>query len=343
MKIVTVVGARPQFVKAWPVSIALEKKGIDEKLIHTGQHYDSAMSDIFFEEFGMRKPDHMLDFGGGGHGEMTGQMLIAIEKYLLSEKPDAVLVYGDTNSTLAGALAASKLLMKVVHIEAGLRSRNKDMPEEQNRILTDHISSMLLCPTALSIENLRTENITDNVHKIGDVMFDSTQLAKVAAVENSDILGKLGLRPNSYSVMTVHRAENTNTSLDLENILNWVCDNSSNEIILPVHPRVHSMLKEINFKNKSLRVINPIGYIDMNALLMNCSEVYTDSGGLQKEAYFHKKRCTTLREETEWVETIESGWNRLMGEKYLCGPKDIPEYGNGNAAEIAVNYIQQLK
>ena len=343
MKIVTVVGARPQFIKAWPVSIALSEDGVTECVIHTGQHYDPSMSDIFFDEFGMRKPNYMLDQGGGSHGKMTGRMLEAVEKVLFKEEPDAVLVYGDTNSTLAGALAAVKIHIPVIHVEAGLRSRNFAMPEEQNRILTDHISSLLLCPTTESVKNLAAEGIRDKVHHIGDVMYDATLKAVEAVKEYSDIVQRLALEDIDYTVMTVHRAENTNTKEQLVDILNWVTDSvGSRQIILPAHPRIQSMLEDMSSIPTSIKIIDPLGYIDMAALMMNCFDVYTDSGGLQKEAYFHGKRCTTLRSETEWSETIRTGWNRLAGEEYACDPIQIFEYGEGDASRKVVRYLTQL-
>ncbi len=312
MKFVSIVGARPQFIKAAVLSRELRKQHI-EILVHTGQHYDANMSDVFFQEMEIPKPVYNLNIGSGNHGEQTGAMLEGIEKVLLQEKPDWCLVYGDTNSTLAGAIAASKLHIKIAHVEAGLRSFNRRMPEEINRVLTDHISDLLLCPTQTAVENLKLEGITKGVHLTGDVMYEALMWAIEKAKKSSKILQELNLIPKNYLLATVHRAENTDNPERLKNILDAF--NQLNKIIIwPVHPRTRKKLKEINWKPKNhLKLIEPVGYLDMVQLESNASLIITDSGGIQKEAYWLQVPCVTLREETEWVETVESGWNKLVG------------------------------
>lgn len=301
MKIATIIGARPQFVKAAAVSRVIKNtESVEEIIIHTGQHYDVNMSDVFFEEMDIPKPDYNLNINGMGHGAMTGQMLEKIEEVLLSEKPDWVLVYGDTNSTLAGALAAKKLHIKVAHVEAGLRSFNMNMPEEINRILTDRISDVLFCPTSTAVDNLKKEgyeNIDTKIINVGDVMLDVALFYKERATKPKDSL------PEQFVLCTVHRAENTDDVDRLKSIFESLeIISKTTPVVLPLHPRTKSKLISIDydFDNSKIKFINPVGYFEMIWLLQNCSFVMTDSGGLQKEAFFFKKQCITLRDETEW-------------------------------------------
>lgn len=332
-RVFTVVGARPQFIKAAPVSKALAAAGVQEILVHTGQHFDPAMSDVFFDELDIPKPAYNLDVHSLGHGAMTGRMLEKIEAALLIEKPDMVLVYGDTNSTLAGALAASKLLIPVAHVEAGLRSFNRAMPEEQNRIVADHLSAQLFCPTTTAVENLRREGITRGVHAVGDVMFDTTLYAADRAAARSKILETHGLAPKSYAVATLHRAENTNDPERLKRVVAWLEAAAADApLVMPLHPRTRKALEGLGAP-RNLRIVDPLGYLDMTRLVGNARAVYTDSGGLQKEAYFHRVPCVTLRDETEWVETIEAGWNRLWTTPDWRPRRDIADYGEGRAAQ----------
>ncbi len=363
MKIVTVIGARPQFVKAAMVSRAIamynsmdEKPKIQECILHTGQHYDKNMNDVFFKELGLKKPDWQLCCGGiASSTKMLSEMLTGIEKALLECQPDYVLVYGDTNSTLAGALAASQLHIPVVHVEAGLRSFNKQMPEEINRILTDHISSILFCPTYKAIENLAKENITDGMFYTGDVMYDAALSFGKVAEEKSGILSELGLQPEKFRLCTVHRAENTDHPERLTQIILALVEIATPDcpVILPLHPRTRAYIKNYNLNatiatNESLRLIDPIDYLDMVMLEKNAKTILTDSGGVQKEAYFFRTPCITLREETEWTETVEAGWNQIVGfntekivESLELNPErlEIKEYGDGHAAEKIVNAI----
>ncbi|WP_291626529.1 non-hydrolyzing UDP-N-acetylglucosamine 2-epimerase [Clostridium sp.] len=343
MKILTVIGARPQFIKAAAVSNKL-RKNHEEVLVHTGQHYDNNMSDIFFDELGIPKPNYNLNIGSGNHGYQTGKMLMELESLYLKEKPDLVLVYGDTNSTLAGALAASKLLIPIAHIEAGLRSFNMKMPEEQNRVLTDHISKYLFAPTDTAIKNLKNENITENVFNTGDVMFDAIKLFKEKALETSTVLIDNNISPNEYILSTIHRAENTNDINRLKNIINALNECEKN-IVLPLHPRTHKFIKDYGLTiNDNIKIIAPVGYLDMINLENNSQKIVTDSGGVQKEAYFLQKPCITMRDETEWIETVENGWNTIVGsnkEKILdaiinFNPKGEQKmaFGYGNAADI---------
>lgn len=334
-KILTVVGARPQFVKAAAVSRALAADGrFREAIVHTGQHFDPGMSDVFFDELEIPKPAHALHIHGGGHGDMTGRMMIALEEVTLAEKPDWMLIYGDTNSTLAGALVAAKLHVPVAHVEAGLRSFNRRMPEEINRIVSDHVSALLLCPTATAVANLKNEGIVKGVHAVGDVMFDATLFAIAKSRQSSSILSDLGLAPGGYDVATVHRAESTDDPARLAAIVKWLTERARvRPLVLPLHPRTRAALARTGLSLEGVRVTDPVGYLDMTRLLADCVEVYTDSGGLQKEAYFHRKPCTTLRDETEWVETVEAGWNRLWGQETRRPFADIPDYGNGDAAQ----------
>jgi UDP-GlcNAc3NAcA epimerase len=334
IKVLTVVGARPQFIKAAAISRALrDTDGLDEVMVHTGQHFDADMSEIFFSELDIPQPTHRLDIHGGGHGEMTGRMLAAIEPLLMAEKPDWVVVYGDTNSTLAGALAAAKLHIPIAHVEAGLRSFNRRMPEEINRVLTDHLSALHLCPTRAAVDNLAREGIGAGVYHIGDVMYDATLFAVRSAEAASDILSTLGLTPGSYGVATVHRAENTDDADRLGAVVAFLRDQAEVQtIVLPIHPRTRQKASRMRIEFGSLKVIGPVGYLDMAKLLNGASAVFTDSGGVQKEAYFHRVPCTTLRDETEWVETVSHGWNRLWKGPAFLPRREIDEYGDGKAA-----------
>ena len=342
-KIATIVGARPQFVKVAVIRRLLhEDSDINEVLIHTGQHFDHNMSDIFFEELEIPKPQYDLDIAGGGHGQMTGRMMEALETVLVDESPDAVLVYGDTNSTLAGALTAAKLHIPIVHVEAGLRSFNRRMPEEINRLVTDHLSAQLFCPTRTSVENLQRESIEAGVHMIGDVMHDATLFAKDRAAEHSDILDQLSLEDDHYGLCTMHRAENTDDPARFEDICRFIEAEAANKpIVFPVHPRTRQILDKAGRTLKGVKCIEPVGYFDMHRLLSGASILLTDSGGLQKEAYFHRTPCITLRDETEWVETLESGWNRLwQGGEYVEPRGKISDYGDGDAGEKIVSAVR---
>jgi UDP-GlcNAc3NAcA epimerase len=343
-KVLTVVGARPQFIKAAAVSRAMTTSTkLEEIIIHTGQHYDANMSDIFFEELGIPAPGHHLGVGSGSHGQQTGQMMAGIESVVLSEKPDAVLVYGDTNSTLAGALVAAKLHVPVVHSEAGLRSFNRRMPEEVNRVLTDHVSALLLCPTRSAVSNLAKEGIVDNVHSIGDVMYDAALFAREQAARG-DVRARLGLEGKTYALCTIHRAENTDDPARFARMVEFVDQHAEDmTIVFPIHPRTRPRLSALNRKLDNWQVIDPLGYVDLHGILGGAKLVLTDSGGLQKEAYFHRKLCITLRDETEWVETVEAGWNRLWTSTEFKQPrKDIADYGKGDAAARTVELIERL-
>lgn len=350
MKVLTVIGARPQFIKAATVSNKIRLNGNTEILVHTGQHYDNNMSDIFFEELRIPKPDYNLNIGSSNHGHQTGNMLIALEDIYLKEKPDIVLVYGDTNSTLAGSLCASKLLIPVAHVEAGLRSFNKAMPEEQNRILTDHISDLLFTPTLTAVNNLQNENVTKGVHNVGDVMYDAINLFKERAKEVSTIIEKFNLAPNSYVLSTIHRAENTNSIERLASILSAL-SSCGKKIVLPLHPRTKKFIEEYNLHiGDNIKIIDPVGYLDMISLQENSQKIVTDSGGVQKEAYFLKKPCITMRDETEWVETVENGWNVIVGsdsnkimnalENFNPTGTPASAFGNGDSSSIITQIIK---
>lgn len=353
MKIVTIIGARPQFIKAAVLSREFETyKDIEEIIIHTGQHFDANMSDIFFEQMGIPKPHYKLKIDSLSHGAMTGRMLEKIEEVLLEEKPEWVLVYGDTNSTLAGALAASKLHIRVAHVEAGLRSFNMRMPEEQNRILTDRLSQILFCPTQAAKENLLNEGYVDDVNYlpvVGDVMFDA---AKYYA-QRSQIPSGLpkNIESRNFVLGTIHRAENTNDLSRLQSLVRALNEiNRSEAVIVPLHPRTKAILESNNL-TVDFTILEPIGYLEMVYLLQNCSLVVSDSGGVQKEAYFFEKQCIVTRDETEWVELVEHGSNYLVGieqEKILSAYKkaksnvvdySVPFYGNGHCAKNIISYL----
>jgi UDP-N-acetylglucosamine 2-epimerase len=316
MKIVSIVGARPQFIKAAPVSHALRQLA-GEVLVHTGQHYDAQMSGVFFDEMGIPEPDYNLGVGSGSHGWQTGQMLVRTEEVLMAERPDWVLVYGDTNSTLAGALAAAKLHIPVAHVEAGLRSFNRRMPEEHNRVLVDHMADLLFCPTQTALDNLAREGITHGVHLVGDVMYDAVLRNARVAEQRSKVLDRLGLQSQAYTLATIHRPRNADDSLRLQTILGALAE-IPEPVIFPVHPRTRQRMAEFDLSFPAPgggrpTPIDPVGYLDMLVLEKNARLILTDSGGIQKEAYFFAVPCLTLREETEWVETVDAGWNRLVG------------------------------
>ena len=313
-KVINIVGARPQFIKLAPLSKVLREIKFKEIIIHTGQHYDENMNDLFFEELEIPKPDYNLKVGSGNHGQQTGKMLIGIEKILIKEKPDLVIVYGDTNSTLAGALATSKLHIPLAHVEAGLRSFNKKMAEEINRIVVDHLSDLLFCPTETAVENLKKEGITKGVYLVGDIMFDALMYFSRISEKKSKILEKLNLNPKSYYLATVHRAENTDNYERLKNILT-AFSKLEEPLVFPIHPRTKKMIKYFGLNNllDGILVIEPVGYLDMIKLEKNAKAILTDSGGVQKEAFWLKVPCITLRDETEWIETVKYGWNRIVG------------------------------
>jgi UDP-GlcNAc3NAcA epimerase len=352
MKIVSVVGARPQFIKCAPVSRALRAVAT-EVLVHTGQHYNATLSDVFFRDLRLPEPDYHLGVGSGSHGWQTGEMLKHIEKVIDREKPDCVLVYGDTNSTLAGALAASKSHIPLAHVEAGLRSYNRRMPEEINRVLTDHVSRWLFCPCDNAVRNLAREGITSGVHAVGDVMYDALLEFVPAAEAHSKILQALNLRPGGYALATIHRAENADDSGRLEaigNALGAIRDLGL-PVLLPLHPRTQSRMRERRLDFDSVRVIEPVSYLDMIALEKQARVILTDSGGVQKEAFWLRVPCVTLREETEWVETIQTGRNVLAGvnhERILAAvraaaapsPPPPSVYGDGHAASRIANILE---
>lgn len=344
-RIVTVVGARPQFIKAFPLSRAFAQAAdFDEVMIHTGQHFDDNMSQVFFSELSIPPPKYNFGIHGGTHGAMTGRMLEAIEKVLLDERPDAVVAFGDTDSTLAGALAAAKLCLPLVHVEAGLRSFNRRMPEETNRVVADHLSDVLLCPTGAAVVNLAREGITSGVHKTGDLMYDATLLATELASRHSTITTDLGLSPKSYAVATVHRAENTDDAAQLGRVLAYLADQArAQPVIFPLHPRTRNAAAAagLTLSRPGLRTIEPLGYLDMCQLLQGAASVLTDSGGMQKEAFFHRVPCVTLRSETEWVETVARGWNRLWTQSDYLPRQDILEYGDGHAADEMLGVLRK--
>lgn len=351
MRILTVVGARPQFIKAAPFSRAVRREHT-EVLVHTGQHYDPLMSDVFFDELALPRPDHHLGVGSGAHGAQTGMMLERLETIIQREAPDRVVIYGDTNSTLAGALAASKLNVPVAHVEAGLRSYVRSMPEEINRIVADHVSSYLFAPTDTAVRNLAAEGITYGVTMTGDIMCDALRANAPIAAERSDALRRLGLERGGYVLATVHRAANTDDVHKLADIIDALTL-LHESVVLPMHPRTRAALMGTDIEVEApVRIIEPVGYLDMLALQQAARMVLTDSGGVQKEAYLLGVPCVTLRDETEWVETLEGGWNVLAGadtERILTAakrprPSGNPPavFGDGHAADRMVEALSQL-
>jgi len=354
-KIITIVGARPQFIKAATLSRQFKLLGIEELIIHTGQHFDANMSDVFFDEMEIPKPAYQLSINGLTHGAMTGRMLEGIEAILIKEKPDGVMVFGDTNSTLAGALAAVKLHIPVIHVEAGLRSFNMQMPEEINRILTDRISNVLFCPTDTALKNLQREgfdNMPITIIKNGDVMQDAAMYYAAKAEQKSDILAKINL-PN-FVLATIHRQENTDSPENIKDIVQGLnAINQQTPVVVPIHPRTRNILAQMNI-TPEFKLIDPVGYFDMIMLLKSCELVITDSGGVQKEAFFFAKHCITLREQTEWIELVDNGFNILVGCNALklknafdyfktkTSDFSIDLYGKGQAAERAARMILEL-
>lgn len=354
MHVLTVVGARPQFIKAAPLARALAAAGIRETLVHTGQHYDANMSDVFFLELGIPPPAHMLGIGGTSHGAMTGRMLEAIESILLADRPNAVVVFGDTNSTLAGALAGVKLGISVAHVEAGLRSFNRHMPEEINRVVTDHVAEILFCPSEVSRQNLAAEGIVRNVHVIGDVMAEAAALAaELVAADPPRYLPaalRMGLT-EGYALLTLHRAENIDEPVHLTALVDAI-NRVERPMVFPIHPRCEKALVRHGLAvGPHVTLLPPQPYLAMTALLHAAGCVVTDSGGLQKEAYWARKPCLTLRGETEWVETVAEGWNTLVPELAALprlvatvrpGPREPLAYGDRHAATRIAELLRTI-
>jgi UDP-GlcNAc3NAcA epimerase len=353
MKIASIVGARPNFIKLSPVCKELKRCGLDNIIIHTGQHYNYEMDRVFFDEMGIPTPDYHLGIGSGSHGFQTGEMLKEVERALVAEKPDAVIVFGDTNSTLAGGLAAAKLHIKCAHIEAGLRSYDRKMPEEINRVLVDHCSDLLLCPTRTAVENLAREGITKNVYLTGDVMADAQMDCQRIAENKSHILESLKLKPKEYFLVTVHRASNTDDRGNLVAIIEAL--SALDDVVFPCHPRTEKYLKDFGLWDDlmgRINVIKPVGYLDMLLLEKNARKIITDSGGVQKEAYLLGVPCITLRDETEWVETVDDGWNVLVGpnqEKIVSAARSFEPgheradvFGKGDASIKIVELVDKL-
>ena len=356
--VMTVVGARPQFIKALPVSRALAEVGLKEMLVHTGQHYDSGMSDVFFEQLGLAAPTHHLGVGSLPHGAQTGRLLERLEQVMVAERPRTVVVYGDTNSTVAGALAAVKLHIPVVHVEAGLRSFNRRMPEEINRVVTDHLSALCLAPTKMAVQHLAAEGITAGVHFVGDVMYDSIRLFREQVGTHAPaVLDRLGVAPRAFVFATVHRAENTDDRARLLALFGALRRLARDlPVVVPVHPRTRKALARAGWRGAGgMRLIEPVGYLDMVCLERSARLIATDSGGVQKEAYFYSVPCVTLRAETEWVELVAAGWNRLvpptsagrvyralrvMAEDFRQPPRPRL-YGNGRAADAVARGLRR--
>lgn len=358
MKICTILGARPQFIKASALSREIYANNhIQECIVHTGQHYDANMSDNFFKELDIPQPKYSLNIGSGQHGAQTGKMLAGIEDILLAEKPDYVVVYGDTNSTLAGALAAAKLHIPIAHIEAGLRSFNRKMPEEINRVMADHLSQILFTPTDIASRNLTREGISsEKIMQVGDIMYDVTRFYREQSQRHNKLMDTLQIEHGHYVLATIHRAENTDDVSKLESIMRALIELSEHiDIVLPLHPRtlkIISTLPYFSMLKDSVKLIEPVGYLDMLALEQHAKLIITDSGGVQKEAYFHGVPCVTLRDETEWVELVESGWNHLSPVtkelsllNYLSLNSEAlsysPFYGDGFAANKILNALSQ--
>jgi len=373
MKLLHIIGARPQFIKYFPVQEAIQKEAsryhIENRLIHTGQHYDYLMSKVFFDELGIKPPDHHLEVGSGNHGQQTALVLQRVEEILLKEKPEVVIIYGDTNSTLGGALAAAKLHIPVAHVEAGLRSFNKAMPEEINRVLTDHVSSILFCPSKIAVHNLQKEGFTNIynhgdladapfpypltpdhplVMNVGDVMYDMLLNARDLANQKSLILTELALAEKDYALLTLHRAENTDDLKILEMIVRFINETTAGQtVIFPMHPRMGKVYGKVQGKFAShVRIIEPVSYFDLLMLLGYAARLFTDSGGMQKEACWLKIPCITIREETEWLETIQSSWNILYRNYegfHQPRSESVNAYGDGNAAEKIINTLLQIR
>ncbi|TVO72424.1 non-hydrolyzing UDP-N-acetylglucosamine 2-epimerase [Sedimenticola selenatireducens] len=361
MKIVTIVGARPQFIKAAAISRVIREDYtgvLEEVIVHTGQHFDENMSKVFFEELDIPHPRYNLEISGGQHGAMTGRMLEAIEKVLLDESPDLVLIYGDTNSTLAGALSAAKLHIPVAHVEAGLRSYNMRMPEEVNRIVADRLSAMLFCPTETAAENLKSEGITAGVFNVGDVMFDVAQFYRHQARKQSAILQELGLNERGFALATCHRAENTDSLERLTAIVTALGELAHTiPVVMPLHPRTRNLISDHGLAEAlgEVKITEPLAFLDMVVLEQAAQMILTDSGGVQKEAFFYGVPCITMRDETEWGETVELGWNRLVGasasaitaaaNSFLTArpePTSVEPYGQGDAAnKIVAALVEQ--
>jgi UDP-N-acetylglucosamine 2-epimerase (non-hydrolysing) len=354
MNVLSVVGARPQFVKALPLSQTVRREH-EEILVHTGQHYDRELSAVFFEELDLPEPEYELDVGSGSHAAQTAAMMTEIDRVVTAEDPDVVLVYGDTNSTLAGALVAAKREPALAHVEAGLRSHNWSMPEEVNRVLTDHCADLLFAPSERARTNLRDEGITDGVHVVGDVMYDALLQIEPHAQERSRILSELGLTEDRYVLATVHRAGNTDDPERLESILTGLAA-TPRPVVFPAHPRTVEALREYGLWERAtdtLEIVDPVGYLDFIRLLSGAERVATDSGGVQKEAFYLETACVTLREETEWVETVECGWNSLVGADELAISRALSNeferpprpslYGDGTAADAIVDVIADVR
>jgi len=351
LRLTTIIGARPQFIKAAAISRVLKNEpDFEEIIVHTGQHYDQNMSDIFFEELQIPIPNYNLNIGSGSHAEQTGHMLISIEKLLLKEHPDAVIIYGDTNSTIAGVLAAAKLHIPIAHVEAGLRSFNKKMPEEVNRIVADHLSDFLYVPTVTAMKHLQREGLSDKAILSGDVMMDSILFYKELINKNPSKY-HINEVENNYSVVTIHRPVNTDNIANLKNIFKAI-HQIEELFVFPAHPRVKKIIHDNSIDiPQNVRMIPPVGYLQMIKLLLGTQKVYTDSGGLQKEAYILRKPCITLREETEWVETLNNGWNTTVGansERIVATSKlkvsdqePEPYYGDGHAAEFIIEHLKK--
>lgn len=361
IRVVTVVGARPQFVKATMLSrVFLAAQDFTEVIVHTGQHHDPGMSDVFFDTLDIPRPGHWLGISGGGHGDMTGRMLCALEPVVVAEAPDLLLVYGDTNSTLAGALVAAKLHVPVAHVEAGLRSFNRRMPEEVNRVLTDHVARWLFCPSDSAVSNLAREGIHDGVHQVGDIMYDAAlHFGRLALATGRHDAANMGLVPGGYVLATVHRQENTDDAARLARIMSALAVLAKElPVVLPLHPRTRSRIAGTPLASMltqaGMHVVEPLGYLEMLALEQQAALVLTDSGGVQKEAYFFRVPCLTLRDETEWTELVDLGWNRLVdvtnddivgAARQALGRKgvesDSPPYGVGDSAKRMVARLRE--
>jgi UDP-N-acetylglucosamine 2-epimerase len=352
MKIISVVGARPEFIQATPVSRALRTRH-REILVHTGQHYDYLMSQTFFDELGIPAPEYNLEAGSGSHAGQTAEILVRFEEVVQKEKPDLVIVRGDTNSTLAGALVASKLHIPVVHVEAGERSYDRRMPEEINRLVADQLSSAFFCVSQTAVKQLAREGITENVFWVGDVMLDANLANRPLARRKSTVLSHLGLAPGSFGLVTVHRAANTDDPARLANIVTALSQ-VGETVVFPVHPRTRSALEKLDVQfAENVRVIEPVGYYDMMMLEENARIIATDSGGVQREAYFMQKPCLTLRDETEWTETVHAGWNKLVGievdgivhewKTFTPPAEQPPIFGDGRAGEKIARQLDQIQ